>query len=87
MLSVEWGEQAAEAAYATYIGRRGCKPILGVEVSTEGRKRLTITPLGVNSCQIDIPYEHIDAVIARLTEAKRQMDKQNHERRRPALRP
>jgi hypothetical protein len=70
MLAVNWGKEAAEDAYATYIGRSGCKTCKGVEVHITPGKRITLCPLNVDNCQIDIPADQVDAVIAALQKAK-----------------
>lgn len=69
-LSLSWGKEKADAAYATYIGRSGCKACLGIDVFKTPNKRITILPLGVNNCQIDIPVSEIPALIALLERAK-----------------
>lgn len=70
MVTISWGAQKANKAYATYIGREGCEPCLGVDIFPTTGKRLTITPAGVEDCQIDIPLDQVDAFVAAILEAK-----------------
>lgn len=69
MLSIEWGKAKAEQDYLTYIGRSGCKPCTGIEVATD-TKYITLAPYGVDNCQINVPNDSIDQLIAMLQEAK-----------------
>ena len=69
-MQIVWPVADAEAANATYIGRRGCKTILGIELDTTMiDKRVTLAPVNVDNCQIDIPMAHLSAVIKLLQQA------------------
>ena len=71
-MQIVWAVADAEAANATYIGRRGCKTILGIELDTTMiDKRVTLAPVNVDNCQIDIPVQHLGKVIAMLRQAQR----------------
>ena len=64
-MQLVWPVADAEAANATYIGRRGCKTILGIELDT------TMIDKRVDNCQIDIPVQHLGKVIAMLRQAQK----------------
>lgn len=71
-MQIVWPVTDAEAANATYIGRRGCKTILGIELDTTMiDKRVTLAPVNVDNCQIDIPVQHLGKVIAMLRQAQK----------------
>src|SRR5437763_352311 len=73
-MQIVWPVADAEAANATYIGRRGCKTILGIELNTTMiDKRVTLAPVNVDNCQIDIPVQHMGKVIAMLRQAQKEM--------------
>ena len=74
MESITWTPVEQAAAYATYIGRTGCRKNMGVEVHTShANKRITLSPLNVDNCQIDIPSQHLGKLIAMLRKAQKEI--------------
>lgn len=79
-LDVKWSKELAAQNHINYVGRAGGFPCWGIEAWVYADKRVTLSPLNVDHCQIDIPVSELDAVINMLQLVKAKLVTENLEK-------